>query len=180
MHAKERRPASEVGRCLDNALRAIGRRVHDFALTKTKVRQFLKALKDGNLTLTMLDEMMECIVVAMDKGPPQYAWAWWVLYAAQINVVFLYDNAAHGCWNAVKMALRHVGYWMQIMDAQIIFNYRSGPWGRETFGATIINVVQDLSATIGPKDRLLERFWNPIAAGLGLNPETTGVRDREE
>ena len=175
----ERGPSCEVGCCVDNAMRCVGSRIHDYVWTPAKKQRLIAAIHACMLTIPLLDEVCSTCFVSLDKGPPQTAWSYWANYYAGINFVFLWDNGAHGFWNATKLALKECGLWTLLLESQVLFNYKAGPWGQDKHGAKMWEVICDLLRTITPGDAFFQRFWGMIALGEGLDPATAGIRDRK-
>ena len=175
----ERGPTCEVGRCVDNAMRCVERRIHNYVWTPAKKQRLIAYMCAARLTIGVLDEVCSACFVSRDKGPPQTAWSYWANYYAAINFVFLWDNGAHGFYNATKLALKECGLWTLLLESQVLFNYKAGPWGQDKHGAKMFEVICDLLRTITPGDAFFHRFWGMIALGQGLDPATAGIRDKK-
>ena len=85
----QRGAACEVGRCVDNAMRCVGSRIHNYRWTSEKKESLIAGMRAGPLTIKMMDEVCSACFVSRDKGPPQTVWSYSANYYAAINFVFL-------------------------------------------------------------------------------------------
>ena len=150
---------------IDNAMRhSLNRRQHDFQVDKAAI---LRKADEGSITAHDLMKLAPFISVTSDQASWQVCASHFMKWKG-VNMVTLWDPAAHRIHNDWKLSVADAKLKSVILRSTTLFNFVLGPsMTKGRWGKIMVETIQDLKAIMGPNDYLLRHLWPHICEERG-------------